>query len=232
MYATRTQSNYQQHPASWQQQPGLAIRQQHYLAEPDVHARLNWLINVNHQEAAHRRRFRNALEEEQMRLMRRPVSTEKAYALLGTLVGLFPPAMVFYKILGYGVTGAFDSSPLIFGMCFLMNLICCLLGRQLASSFGKHLESMGRLSWNKHVLTSMLLGLGWGWLTGLAGGALFFGIGAIFGAFIATPIGIFAFTFYGLLHKLLARGGMIDARHLRPLAWGVAAIIAALILGI
>jgi hypothetical protein len=39
-----------------------------------------------------------------------------------------------------------------------------------------------------------------------------------------------AFAAFAPLHRLLARGGMIDARHLAPLAWGINLAISALIL--
>ena len=72
----------------------------------------------------------------------------------------------------------------------------------------------------------------WGAVTGAAGGALFFGIGAIFGVICALAVALPSFMVFTTFHRLLARGGMIDARHLRPLAWGVALTIAALILGV
>jgi hypothetical protein len=39
-----------------------------------------------------------------------------------------------------------------------------------------------------------------------------------------------AFTLFTLLHRLLVRGDMIDARHFWPLACGITMLIAALVL--
>ena len=74
------------------------------------------------------------------------------------------------------------------------------------------------------------MGFAWGAITGAAGGAICFGIGAIFGALYAAPVGTLAFILFTPLHRLLARGGMIDARHFWPLACGVTMTITALIL--
>ncbi len=68
-------------------------------------------------------------------------------------------------------------------------------------------------------------------MTGALGGFVFFGIGAFVGAALAVPVGALAFAVFAPLHRLLARGGMIDARQLWPLALGVSGTIAALILG-
>jgi hypothetical protein len=62
------------------------------------------------------------------------------------------------------------------------------------------------------------------------GGVLFFGVGSLFGAFMALPFGMLGFLLFTPLHRLMACGGMIDARHLWPLACGVALTISALIL--
>ncbi len=73
-------------------------------------------------------------------------------------------------------------------------------------------------------------GILWALVTGAAGGAIFFGIGAIFGAVCAIPVGIAAFLIFTPIHRLLAHGGMIDARHFWPLALGIVAVITMLIL--
>ncbi len=80
----------------------------------------------------------------------------------------------------------------------------------------------------------MALLIGWLWAigTGAAGGLVFFGIGAIFGVSFAIPVGLLAFASFMPLHRLLARGGMIEAGHLWPLACGVTMTVTALILGL
>jgi hypothetical protein len=81
------------------------------------------------------------------------------------------------------------------------------------------------------LLMLPLMGTVWGAVAGGAGGLVFFGIGSLFGIVCAVPVGIVAFTLFTPLHRLLARGGMIDARHFWPLACGINMIVSALILG-
>ena len=81
------------------------------------------------------------------------------------------------------------------------------------------------------ILNAMLTGLCWGLVTGAAGGLVAFGLGAIVGVICAVPIGVCAFVLFTTLHRPLARGGMIDARHFWPLACGITLTISALILG-
>jgi len=50
------------------------------------------------------------------------------------------------------------------------------------------------------------------------------------GVFYALAVALPAFLVFTTLHRLLARGGMIEERHLWPLAWAVAATPAALVL--
>src|SRR4051812_24197575 len=86
-----------------------------------VDARLNWLLRANADTAERARLFRFAGEEEQMLLMRRPVSAEKAYALFGLLLGSLPPATIFARLLGYGIGGGVldiaEAKDAIFFLC-------------------------------------------------------------------------------------------------------------------
>ncbi len=69
-------------------------------------------------------------------------------------------------------------------------------------------------------------------VTGAAGGLVCFGFGALFGPFFAVPVALAAFPVFATFHRLLSRGGMIEARSLWPLAYGVPGVIAATILSI
>ena len=180
--------------------------------------------------------FRSAREEEEMLLMRRPVSTRDAYRLLGTLLGTLPPAAIFFHYL-YSLGVPF-SNPLhrdwhlfSYCLCLAMNIICCLTGRWMGAPVGRLVERAERGSWHRTILTMVGVGLLWGMVTGAAGGFLCFGIGAVFGALCAVMVGVSAFALFTPFHRLLARGGMIDARQLRPLAWGVTMLMTALIFG-
>ncbi len=203
-------------------------------APSDAHLRLNWLVRANEQEAARRDAFRNGAEELEMCLMQRPVAPEKAYALFGLLLGALPPAAIFGKLLGYGLdsrAGAGGAEGAFFILCLAMNAVCCLAGYGMGGALSRLAFKAERSPWSRMLLMTMLGGALWGATTGIAGGAWFFGIGALFGAAFAIPIGIVAFVLFALGHRWLERGGMIDARHFLPLACGITATIAALILG-
>lgn len=170
-----------------------------------------------------------------MLLMRRPVPARKAYALFGLLLGLLPPAAIFHLMVGYplmNTRGVGASERLtLFLFCLVMNGVCCLVGRGMGVSLARRAGELERGPWAKMLALSALLGVLWAVVTGAAGGAVVFLFGAIFGALFALPVGALGFLLFTSLHRLVARGGMIDARHLWPLACGVALFIAAMILG-
>jgi hypothetical protein len=186
-------------------------------------------------EAERRARlFRTPREEREMLMMSRPVNTERAFALFGLLLGTLPPAAIFYRMFGYGFTYERDWGYFTLpAMCLAMNFVCAFIGRHMGRAVGHPMiANAERRSWTLTVLFALLAAFVWAVATGAAGGAVFFGVGAIFGAFFALAVALPAFAVFTTLHRLLARGGMIDARHLRPLAWGVAATAAALVLGL
>ena len=167
-----------------------------------------------------------------MLLMARPLSAQRAYELLGMLLGTLPPSIIFIRMFGYGFQNWYGgSNALMFILCLAMNVVCCFVGRAVGSMLGRTMDDMERWSWSKMLLMLPFIGATWGGIAGAAGGAVFFGFGAIFGFAFAIPVGMIAFTLFAPLHRLLARGGMIDARHFWPLACGVTMMISAMILG-
>jgi hypothetical protein len=180
----------------------------------------------------HAQLFRNAREEEALRLMRRPLATRDAFARFGLLLGSLVPAAIFYRMFHYGIDPrGSDAAQLFMPLLLLaMNGTCCLVGEKMGAVLGGNIDTYERASWHWTSACAMVAGAFWGLTTGAAGGSLFFGIGALFGAFIALPVGLLGFLLFTLLHRLMARGGMIDARHFWPLACGVVLAITALIL--
>jgi hypothetical protein len=151
------------------------------------------------------------------------------------LLGALPPAAIFIQLLGQGLRDLriFDSDAVSLLFLFaVMNVVCCLVGWCVGSGLAHAALKAEHGSWLKMVLTMPLIGTAWGGMTGLAGGFLFFGIGAFVGAAFAIPIGAVAFLVFALFHRLLERGGMIETRHFLPLACGITTVIAALIMGI
>lgn len=162
-----------------------------------------------------------------MLLMSRPVPVERAFAQFGLLLGTLPPAAIFFRLSAFMWEGNGGPVWLIF---LPMLIICALVGWGMGKRLGKSMSDFERGGWARTMLYTILAALGWASVTGAVGGFLFFFIGAIFGVFCALAVALPCFLVFTSLHRLLARGGMIDARHLRPLAWGVPATAAALIL--
>ena len=189
---------------------------------------MNWLLRENGLAEKQGRSFRDEREEEEMLLMRRPVAARQAYAKFGLLLGTFPPAAIFFKLFLSSMVGYDINFPLCYLLLF-MNVACALAGGYFGSKLSGMASEMEGDRWPTMLLAAACLGFIWGAATGAAGGILFLGIGAIYGALYAIPVGMLAFALFMPLHRLLARGGMIDARHLWPLACGVALFITALI---
>lgn len=164
--------------------------------------------------------------------MRRPVTTREAFARFGLLLGAFVPAALFYRMFNYGIDpNVLNGQKLLMPLLLLaMNLTCCLMGRKMGAVCGDGMDEYERTTWHRMCFCAAGLGALWALTTGAVGGVLFFGIGALFGAAIALPFGTLGFLVFAVLHRLMARGGMIDARHVWPLAFGVVLTITALIL--
>ena len=198
----------------------------------DVEARLSRLVALDAEAERRARLFRTPREEREMLMMTRPVSTENAYAFFGLLLGTLPPAAIFIRLFDYGVGYEGDWGHAAFTvLCLAMNGVCAFIGWKMGGVVGQSIiTNAGRRSWRRTLLFTLVAAFVWATATGAAGGLLFFGIGAGFGAFFALAVALPAFAVFTTFHRLLARGGMIDARHLRPLAWAVAATAAALFL--
>jgi hypothetical protein len=189
-------------------------------------ARLIWLINAN--EAAERRARlrRRPREEEEALMMRRPLTNERAFARFGFLLGALSPAAIFCRIM------IALGDKMIWMLLFFvpMLLICAFLGRRMGARAGSGFDESERGSWWRTIFDALEDAFVWAAVTGTAGGVLVFGVGALLGFVCALPVALVAFLLFAPLHRLLARGGMIDARHFYPLAWGINLTIAALIL--
>jgi len=155
----------------------------------------------------------------------------EAYKWFGAFLGLFPPAAIFWRAF-LSSSGAEDKLLFPVLLCVGMNAVCCVVGRKVGAGVGRLLGDPRDHSRAGLVMKSMLLAVAWAVATGGAGGAVFFGFGAIFGAVFALPVALVAFPAFAVLHRLHARGGMIEGRSLWPLAFGVPGVAAALILSL
>jgi hypothetical protein len=196
----------------------------------DITARMKWLKFEVERAEQPRPNVRRAREDEQMLRLLNPLPAREAFAWFGLFLGLFPPAAIFCRAL----FSMRNESAIAVYAAFAVGMaaICCVVGRAMGKSLAHAAENVERRAWWQMLILPALLGVVWGLVTGAAGGALVFGIGAVFGAACAIPIGALAFTAFMLFHRLLARGGMIEERQFWPLAFGIPSIIAAAILGI
>lgn len=193
---------------------------------------MKWLVEQNTRAAQSRSLFRNATEEEEFLLMRNPLDVRCAFALFGMMLGLFPPAAIFIKMFGYGFGEYRGNGGLLFAACLVMNVVCAGVGYVMGKVMGRVVCDLEKGSWTAMLLMLPVLGVGWGAVTGFAGGLIFFGFGGFVGAVCAIPIGLVAFTIFGALHRLSARGGMIEASRFWPLAAVAPLLAAAAVLGL
>lgn len=197
--------------------------------DANLSARLSWLRAELAREEGDRAVAAADREAALALSMRDPRTSRAAYASLGLLLGLLPPAAMFGRFLASFDLRSGEGGGVL-AACILMNLICVAMGRAMGAWAGGRVGDPRGRTWYETLLFAALLGLMWGVVTGAAGGVVVFGIGAVAGVMLAVPVALAGFTLFAPLHRLLAHGGMIEVRHLRPLALGVAGLIAALIL--
>jgi len=193
----------------------------------DVHIaqRLSWFKAELDPEVQRRRLIRE--KELSRRLcMQSPLTTEQAYRWFGTFLGLLPPFALFERIF----KGATQEHFLWVVLFAAMNTVCCLVGRWFGGRIGRWAGDPRTRTRAGYALLVLVMAGTWSIVTGGLGGVLFFGIGAVFGVFCAAPVAFAAFPVFAILHRLISRDGMIEARHTWPLAFGIPLTIAAFIL--
>jgi NhaP-type Na+/H+ or K+/H+ antiporter len=163
-------------------------------------------------------------------MMRNPIDTEKAFAYLGIMLGVFPPLAFFVRILSEGMDG--KTEIWIGGILSIVILLAAIVGYFSGILVGRTVRRVEARAWSFQFLATPFLGLFWGLTAGAAGGIIIFVIGAIFGAILGAAVGFVAVPAFALLHRLFKRGDMIDMRHFLPLAFGVTLTICSFILGV
>jgi hypothetical protein len=143
-----------------------------------------------------------------------------AAATIGRLIG----SLRFEGIVG--------ADPFELLLWLLVVVVCSAAGYAMASNLAEKAFKAERMRWMRMLILIAVIGSAWGVVTGAAGGFFIFGLGAVVGLALLWPIGLVGFAMFASLHRLLERGGMIDMRHLLPIACGIPAIMTALILGL
>ena len=209
-----------------------------YAAPPDydVVGRLSWLREEIARDEGRHKPWRLGHEERALS-MRNPLTTEEAFAWFGTFLGLFPPFALFGRFIGLALReGSSGHLPTADGALYwiffflAMNAVCCLVGRKFGARLGRQIGDPRAWSWPVYIFSSLVMAVAWAVVTGAAGGAVAFVVGALFGVVCAVPVALLGFPAFAVLHRALSHGGMIEESQLWPLAFGVPLTIAALIL--
>ncbi|MEZ5347132.1 MAG: hypothetical protein R2681_16415 [Pyrinomonadaceae bacterium] len=175
--------------------------------------------------------YRSEKEKAAARLMKDPMSAESAFSIFGLLLGIFPPAAVFLKMLmDIGVMKG--ESVWLIAIMVLVNAVAATVGYFSGKLVGKIVSNLEKYPWSVMLLLMPFVGLVWGMATGGTAGVFIFILGAFFGAAIGGAVGAAALPAFVVFHRLLKKGDKIEERILLPLAFGVSLVISAFILGL
>ncbi|HXG83489.1 MAG TPA: hypothetical protein VNI84_05610 [Pyrinomonadaceae bacterium] len=193
--------------------------------------RLNNLLSLNAETNRRREMFGSDREEFEAALMSNPLSIEKTFSYFGLLLGTFAPAAIFTRV--FIDTKTFESNEFwILGVAVFVNLISATAGFFSGKFIAKLVADLERVSWTQMILTLPFIGIFWGILAGGAGGLIVFIFGAFLGAALGAAVGSVGLPLFVIFHRLLKRGDKIEGKHFLPLAFGIALVISAFILGL
>jgi hypothetical protein len=194
-----------------------------------IKQRLAILIDANEETRHRKENFRSDRERLEADLMHRPLDAQKAFAYFGLMLGIFPPAAFFSLFLTRG--GIQEKDLWFIGVMLIMNTVSAVVGYFSGKFIGRIVTGLEKLSWTKMILLLPLVGIFWGVMAGGAGGFIFIVVGAIFGAMIGGAVGAIALPLFGIFHRVLKRGDLIETKHFLPLAFGITLTICSFFLG-
>ncbi len=193
--------------------------------------RLNALLKLNAETANEKSLFASEREKFESELIKNPITSEKAFAYFGLILGTFPPAAIFTKF--FIENGSFRGDEFwIVGVLAVVNLISAIVGYFSGKLIGKMVRETEKISWWGMLLILPFIGMLWGIMSGGAGGIIIFIIGALFGAYFGALVGSIALPIFTIFHRLLKKGDLIERNQFLPIAFGVTFIICAFILGL
>lgn len=193
--------------------------------------RLNTLLKLNAETAREKALFANEQEKFEATLIKNPLNSEKTFAYFGLLLGTFPPAAMFLKF--FIESNGFNGEDFwVVGVMAIINLISAGVGYFSGKLIGKIVRELEQTSWLAMLLTIPFIGALWGIMSGGAGGVIVFVIGAFFGAYLGALVGVVALPIFGVFHRLIKQGDLIERNQFLPLALGITFVICAFILGL
>lgn len=200
-------------------------------ADQSLASRLDTLLALNAATEREKTMFASEREKLEASFIKNPLTVEKTYSLFGLLLGIFPPAAFFAKIVF--ADGFVRHEQFWFlGVLAVVNLITAIVGYFSGKFIGRIITKLEESSWTAMLLALPFVGILWGLMAGSAGGAVIFLIGAIFGAAFGAAVGCFALPVFTIFHRWLKKGDVIDQKHFLPLAFGITFIVCAFILGL
>jgi len=216
---------------AFQSTPTISLRRHIDLAEDDHTDRnLAILLEANAETARQKTKYRTDKERFEAASMSWPIDTEHALAFLGLMLGIFPPAAMFFG--PAIIRGEFNLNELwIVGILLIVNMVSAVVGCVSGRWIGRKVTRAERMSWSRMIVFLPFLGALWGFMAGGAGGFIFFAIGSVFGAIVGGIVGAIALPVFTIFHRILQRGDDIELKHFLPLSLGLTLAICSVILG-
>ena len=196
---------------------------------PNVHNRLEWLLEANAEIAKYKAEFPTRTTELELAMMKRPLTAEQTFAWFGAMLGTFPPATLFGMFL---VSSDGPEPALVAALLGFVTAVTAVAGYFLGKIVAALITNIRRMSLSSSLLLVPLVGFCWGAVSGAAGGVFLFIIGAFFGGAIGGAVGAVALTAFFLLYRKLTVAGMIELKHFLPLSFGVTFTICAYLLSL
>jgi hypothetical protein len=190
-------------------------------------ARLNLLLAANAEIARRKTLYATRRCELAACTMSHPLDFGRTYALLGLLLGTFPPASFFLSFL---VSDGMRNGIWIAVFLLWVNIVTAAAGYFTGKVIGMVLSSFGQRSFTFFALVIPLIGFLWGAVSGVAGGVFIFVVGAFFGAMLGGMVGAVALPLFFLAHRFLRVGDMLELKHFMPIAFAITFSICAIVL--
>jgi hypothetical protein len=216
---------------TFEREPDLKERLNSLDGSREIENRLEILLAENAETARAKQNFQRDSEQFEAELMRRPLTSSQAFSYFGLMLGALTPASIFGKIL-LSANGFRPDESWVVGVFLIINIISSVVGYFSGKLIARMVMSVEKLRWPVMLTILPLIGILWGIMAGGAGGFIVFVVGAFFGAALGTLVGGTALPVFAVLHRLLKRGDMIEARHFLPAAFGITLTICAFIFGL